>query len=111
MNNAFERDRFRRIRSDSYFVSHQPGNGTRYDFLITHLPENFPGCGREGGLSINLINFNRSMVLTKLMFVEWSYISEKFRLNKPEAEIVVDVINMYYEKLQNEEDVHDLLEV
>lgn len=101
-----------RIRSDSYCITCSPGNGSKYQLLITHIPS--PGAfslPKEGGLVISLLNFNKSMILPyQTGEVHWSYVTDKFKLSKVDAEPIAELINDYYARLLDETNADKLIE-
>lgn len=88
-----------RIGDTSRLVEYQPGNGTRYLMMVTDLRGSLParqwlGLGSEtsSGWVITRLDSPASMVISGQMFLHWSYVADKLRVNKADAVVLAELI-------------------
>ena len=77
--------------ASSIHFLYEPGNGTRYDVLLTTT--------QSGETTLTLINFRKAMVIPSEMGVwNMTYMQEKLGINLGDCYALIPLINSYLKK-------------
>lgn len=83
-------------RTSGVVLDYQPGNGTRYRLGFLWLPSgeaerHFGAVG--GGCIVSWVDHCAIIVPThKNAFLDWTYIAEKFKVNKADGVVLAEII-------------------